>query len=72
MSTINWHADEHGRCFGGCEQYEPEGQPHCRCDLLSRFPWVLHREVIAVGSACPFAVLADVFRLHERPGKETP
>jgi hypothetical protein len=74
-ATINWHADGDGKCHSGCEQYHPQNseRPGIECEILAVLPWIPKMVVPGmVGWPCPFAVLADVFRLHERPGKETP
>lgn len=71
-AKINWHADGEGRCHAECEAFGGHGS-RAGCGLLDVLPWeVFTAPSPAKRSPCPFAVLADVFRLHERPGKETP
>ena len=71
-ASINWHADGEGRCHKECEQKQKVDNSCSGCGIVDRLPWFSKFEAVPVGRPCPFAVLADVFRLHERPGKETP
>lgn len=71
MSTISWHADGDGNCQVDCEAWdEHEILPSCR--ILQALPFLTYKVAVTTGRPCPFAVIAAVFRLHGRLGKETP
>lgn len=70
---IRWHANGEGKCHGECEQKNKPNNSQSGCGVVDRLPWYTKLEAVPIGAPCPFAVLGDVFALHERtPDEEKP